>query len=201
MSDVELLAVILGSGSSGRSVFAIANDIYYSFGGLAGLYQAGIREIAELEGLGLKKAIKVLAALELGRRIIGKERISVVLSRPESVWRFVLADIAGLLHEVFIVCVLDSKNRIIKKRIITSGTVTETLVHPREIYKCAISETGASIIACHNHPSGELKASVNDIKVTERLVKTGRIIGIPLLDHVIVTEEGYLSLREEGYVD
>ena len=201
LSDVELLSIAIGAGCKGESVYSIASRIYYELSGLRGIYGAGVHKLSQIKGLGEVKSIRILSALEMGRRIVSREVDTQELNNPERVWRNVLSDITGLDHEIFIVIVLNSKNRIIKKTIVSCGTVSETIVHPREVFRAAIKENGSSIIICHNHPSGNLEPSKNDINITERLLKASRIIGIDLLDHLIVTEKNYCSLRETGYMD
>ena len=199
-SDQELLAVILGSGSRGRGVMECAQGALENLGGLKGLFNSGIRELAGQKGIGMTKAVRIHCALEMGRRIISGGREFTHVSTPESVWKLLLPETAGLQKEEFRVLVLNSKNRILKKAVISVGTVSEAIVHPREVFRDAIREGGSAIIICHNHPSGTLVPSSEDIATTERIAGAGKIIGIPLLDHVIVTDFSYCSMKEEGYL-
>ncbi|MDA3899765.1 MAG: DNA repair protein RadC [Spirochaetes bacterium] len=199
LSDVELLSIAIGAGCKGESVYSLASRIYYDLSGLRGIYSAGVHKLSQIRGIGETKSIRILSALEMGRRIVSREISSFEVNNPEKVWRCVLSDITGIGHEIFIVIVLNSKNRVLRKSIVSSGTVSETLVHPREVFRMAITENGSSIIICHNHPSGNTEPSQNDINITDRLLEASRIIGIELLDHLIVTEKGFYSLREGGY--
>ncbi|MFW5807895.1 MAG: RadC family protein [Spirochaetota bacterium] len=200
LSDTELLSVIIGSGNRTHSVYEIASRLYYGYGGLRGIYDASLYEISETNGIGMRTAVKIASSLELGRRIIPLPVADGILNSPEKVWRSILTDISGIDTEIFIVLVLNTKNRIMRKKIISVGTVSETVVHPREIFREAIREGGSSIIVCHNHPSGDVKPSAQDLQVTVRLCDAGRILGITLLDHLIVTESVYYSMKEAGEV-
>jgi DNA repair protein RadC len=140
LSDTELLSVVIGSGTSKKTVYELASGLYYLHGGLHGLYNAGIRVLAETNGIGLVTSIKIASSLELGRRIKPRQNDCVSIKSPESVWLHVLNDITGIGYEIFIVLILDTKNRIIAKRIISVGTVSETVVHPREIFRDAVKE-------------------------------------------------------------
>jgi DNA repair protein RadC len=201
LSDIELLSVVIGSGSGGHDVFSIAADLFYANGGLRGIYKSTLNELIAFTGIGKGTAVKLLASFELGRRIVGKNARSASLNEPERVWNAVLPDIIGLDCEIFIVIVLGSKNTILSKNIITKGTVNETLIHPREVFKRAITDSGSGVIVCHNHPSGSTEPSLQDKAVTERLICSGELLGIPLVDHLIVTETGYFSLRDCGLWD
>ena len=199
-SDSELLAVIIGTGFHGKGVMECAESCLMTFGGLKGMFHSGLREISAHAGIGMTKAVRIQCAFEMGRRILSAGRELTHAGTPESVWLAVLPDIAGLQKEEFRVLVVNNKNRILKKSIISIGTVSETIVHPREVFREAIKEGGSAIIITHNHPSGILTPSKEDIKATERIAEAGQIIGIPMLDHVIVTDNAYYSMREGGYL-
>jgi DNA repair protein RadC len=152
-----------------------------------------------MRGIGPVKAVRILAAFEMGRRVLGRE-MGEECSSPSSVWKFLLPDIAGLDHEVLILLVLNNKNQVLRKKTVSVGTVSESLVHPREIFREAIRESGSRIIIAHNHPAGDLTPSGDDLRTTRRIQAAGDLMGIPLMDHLILTETGYRSLREEGYL-
>lgn len=196
LSDAELIAVLLGTGIKGKDVMECAFALIQQFGSVSGLYHAGIREIAQLNGLGMIKAIRIKAAMELGKRMIAPRNYEESIDSPRMVWECIVGDIACSRQEEFWVLILDNKNRLIKKSRISIGTISEALVHPREVFRDAIREAASSVIIAHNHPSGVLKPSVNDIEITKRVAQAGAIVGIQLLDHVIVTDNDYLSLRE-----
>jgi DNA repair protein RadC len=200
LSDPDLLALILGTGTKNQDVIQLSSGILKSSGGLQGLRDSGLRELSVHVGIGLKKAVRISAALELGRRAF---TISENLNRvdsPEAVWRLLLPEIAGFQREKFMVLVVNNKNMVLKKSLISIGTVSESIVHPREVFRDAIREGGSAIIISHNHPSGILTPSREDIITTERLVEAGRIIGIPLLDHIIVSGRSYYSMKESGEI-
>ena len=200
LSDIELLAVVIGTGTKQNGAVDLASKMYTTFRGLAGIHGAGMREIASLPGIGLTKAVRVQSALELGKRILGIQQESIIIDSPAKVWQLILADVAGLKQEVFRVLVLNNKNNLIKNSVISVGTISETIVHPREIYRDAIRESGSSIIIVHNHPSGVLTPSKEDLDVTKRIADAGKIIGIKLIDHVIVSERSFLSMKEDNYI-
>jgi DNA repair protein RadC len=201
LSDIELLAVIIGTGMNKLNALDLATQVYSIFRGTAGIHRCGIRELATVKGIGLTKAVKILAALELGKRIIGGDGESTTIDSPSKVWKLFLPEITGLKQEIFRTVVLNNKNLLLKKSIISVGTISETIVHPREIFRDAIRESGASIIIAHNHPSGVLTPSKEDLEVTKRIAEAGKILGIHLIDHVILSERSYLSLREENHID
>jgi DNA repair protein RadC len=140
------------------------------------------------------------SSLEAGRRIISSENMNPSCDSPLKVWQFLLPEIACLKQEEFRVIVLNNKNHVIRITRTSIGTLTEAIVHPREIFLDAIRESGSSVILVHNHPSGVLTPSREDIEITKRINEAGKIIGIRLLDHLIVSELSYLSMKEDGYL-
>ncbi|MCX8124334.1 MAG: DNA repair protein RadC [Spirochaetes bacterium] len=196
LSDTELIAILLATGVKGKDVMECAFGLIQHFGSVSGIYHAGIREIATVDGLGIVKAIRLKAAMELGKRLIAPRNYDESIDSPRMVWECIVGDIACSRQEEFFVMILDTKNRLIKKSRISIGTISEALVHPREVFRDAVREAASSVIIVHNHPSGVLKPSVNDIEITKRVAQAGAIVGIQLLDHVIVTDNDYLSLRE-----
>jgi DNA repair protein RadC len=144
------------------------------------------------------KSARILAAFELGRRALSPGPALECANSPAAVWKYLLPEFIGLSREEFRLLVLDNKNHVIRKSVISIGTISEALVHPREVFREAIREAGAAIIIAHNHPSGVLTPSAEDVQTTRRLKEAGEIIGIALLDHVIVSDRAYLSMREEG---
>jgi len=200
LSDHELLAVIIGTGTRESDVVDVAAFLMKEFGGLCGLRRAGLREIARCRGMGLKKSVRIKAALEMGRRILGGEEERSVVSSPSAVWGILRAGILGLDQEHFRVLLLNNKNHLLKNSVVSVGTISEAVIHPREVFRDAIRESASSVIIAHNHPSGVLTPSKEDIASTRRLREAGEIIGIPVLDHVIVTERSFLSMKEGGYL-
>ncbi len=200
ISDPDLLAIIIGTGTKDRDVIQLSSGILKSSGGLQGLRDSGLRELSGHAGIGLKKAVRISAALELGRRAFTAAEDLQRVNSPEAVWRLLLPEMTGFGREKFIVLVVNNKNMVLKKSLISIGTVSESIVHPREVFRDAIREGGSAIIISHNHPSGILTPSREDIAATERLVEAGRIIGIPLLDHIIVSDRSYYSMKESGEI-
>lgn len=198
LSDTELLAVILVTGMKNCDVLELSSIVLKKSGSLAGLQNFGIREISNFSGIGLKKAVKIKAAFEIGRRAISGQINIKHIESPEAVWKLLMPDMAGMQKEKFMVLVVNNKNMLLKKALISMGTVSESIVHPREVFRDAIREGGSAIIIAHNHPSGVLSPSKEDLLTTKRIKEAGKIIGIPLLDHVIITNNSYLSLKENG---
>jgi len=200
LSDTELLAVIVGTGIKDIDVLELSAKMIKNMGGLSAVSKAGLRELASEKGLGLKKAVKIQAAFEIGRRVITDITDLKHISSPDAVWNLILPEIACLQKEEFRVLVVNNKNMLLKKIIVSVGTITEAIVHPREVFRDAIKEAGSGIIVTHNHPSGNAQPSKQDIETTKRLVEAGKIVGIPLLDHIILTNSSYYSMKENGYM-
>ncbi|HNX24103.1 MAG TPA: DNA repair protein RadC [Spirochaetota bacterium] len=200
LSDIELLAVIVGTGIKDIDVLELSAKMIKNMGGLSAVSKAGLREIAAEKGLGLKKAVKIQAAFEIGRRVITDITDLKHISSPNAVWNLLLPEIACLQKEEFRVLVVNNKNMLLKKIIVSIGTITEAIVHPREVFRDAIKEAGSGIIVTHNHPSGNASPSKQDIDTTKRLAEAGKIVGIPLLDHIILTNSSYYSMKENGYI-
>jgi DNA repair protein RadC len=200
LSDSELLSILLGSGTKGLSVFEVADNMLKMHGCIARFQNMGIREIAKAEGIGPGKAVRILASIEFGRRSLTDAKSKEHLPMPSSVWEMLRAEVSGIEHEMFFSLVLDGKNRLLKKVIVSVGTIMETMVHPREVFRDAIRECGAAVIVAHNHPSGDVTPSKQDISSTMRLSEAGSIIGINLLDHVILSSSLFFSMKEGGYL-
>lgn len=199
LSDVEVLAIIIGTGSKKEDVLELASSLLKNHEGLHGLSQCGIREIAVRDGIGLVKAVRIHAAFECGKRVITDNTSILKIDTPEKVWKLLIPEMAGLRKEEFRVLVMDKKNQVVKNSVVSVGTVSETIVHPREVFREAIRENGASIIVAHNHPSGEVIPSKEDVAATKRLCDAGELMGIPLIDHVIISNSQYYSMKEGGY--
>ncbi len=195
LKEYELLAILLGSGTQGKDVIKLSKEIVKllddDFESLT------LNRLVEIHGLGKVKAMQILSAIELSRRYLIKQNIKI--SSAEDVYHE-LKEYSTKKQEHFLVITLDGASHIIEKRIISIGTLNQSLVHPREVFADAVSDRAAGIIIAHNHPSGQLEPSIEDKRVTKRLKEVGTIMGIELLDHVILSREGYLSLREEGLV-
>ena len=198
LSDGELLGLLFGIGNREKTAVELANEVISQAGGLHGLYDVSVHELTQVNGIGEAKACIILAAVELGRRI-GQVRNPgrPVISSPADVDRLLRGRIANLDRENFVAVLLNTKNEVIGTPLISVGTLSQALVHPREVFKPAIRASAASVILAHNHPSGKTEASREDREVTKRLVGAAEILGIEVLDHVIVGD-GHFSMKEHG---
>lgn len=195
LKNYELMAVLIGSGTQGKDVIRLAREIVTLIDG--GFETLELNRLLEVHGLGKAKAMQILAAIELSRRYLIKQNVKI--TSAEEVYRE-LQTYAHKKQEYFLALTLDGASHLIEKRVISIGTLNQSLVHPREVFADAVTDRAAGIIIAHNHPSGQLEPSMEDKRVTRRLKEVGEIMGIELLDHVILTKEGFLSLREEGLV-
>lgn len=201
LSNQELFALLLRTGTKEESVLQMANRLLDAFEELRLLKEASIEELTAIKGIGEAKAIQLLAAVELGRRIhrVNNQERYVIRS-PEDGAKYCMEDMRFLTQEHFVCLYLNTKNQVLHKRTIFIGSLNASIVHPREVFKEAFRRSAASIICLHNHPSGDPAPSKEDIEVTKRLVECGKIIGIDLLDHIIIGEHKYVSLKEKGYL-
>ncbi len=202
LSDSELLALLLRTGSRGASSLAIANRLLTRVGGLQGLANAGAPELASVSGVGPAKGATIRACLELARRLASRRLTpGTVIRTPDDIHRHFHASLRDLRHERFLAVLLDGRQRVMRWELISQGTLTASLVHPREVFRPALREAAAALVLVHNHPSGDPTPSREDREITARLVRAGEILGVRVLDHVIVAERGYCSLREEGWME
>ena len=195
LSDIELVAIILGSGNREQDVMALSARVVKVIAGNKG--DISLEKLSAIEGIGPAKASQILAGFELARRYLINEPIRI--SEPKDALPL-LTDIMNKQQEYFVCISLNGANEIIEKRVVTVGLLDTTQVHPREVFADAITDRAASVIIAHNHPSGELRPSNNDLTDHKQLVEAGKILGIKVLDHMIVTKKGYCSLKEEGFV-
>jgi DNA repair protein RadC len=199
LSNAELLAILLRTGSSGQSVIGLAEHLLARFGGLRSLMEADIQELVAIPGMGPAKAVQLQAAIEVGRRIarLSREPAATIRS-PQDVADLLMDRLRFEKKEHFIVIHLDTKNQVIGEEVASIGSLDSSIVHPREIFKSALKKSSASIICVHNHPSGDPTPSREDILVTKRLFEVGQLMGIEVLDHVIIGEHRFTSLKEKG---
>ncbi|RLA69549.1 MAG: hypothetical protein DRG24_08260 [Epsilonproteobacteria bacterium] len=193
LKDFELMAILLGSGTKGKDVLKLSKEIIALFE--RDFESIDLKILSGVHGIGEAKASQILAAVELSKRYLIKQNKKI--TSAESVYEL-LHEYTAKKQEYFLVLTLNGASHLIEKRIISIGTLNQSLVHPREVFADAISDRAAGIIIAHNHPSGQLEASHEDKMVTKRLKEVGKLMGIELLDHVILTRDGFLSLREEG---
>ncbi|MDH7476678.1 MAG: DNA repair protein RadC [Microgenomates group bacterium] len=195
LTNAELLAIIFLTGKKGTSSLEIANRLFNKFRNEE-LINLNLAKLKEKKIIGPIKACQLIAALELGKRLFKDKKIISLLG-PEHIW-LAMEDILPRKKEFFVVFYLDTRNQLIKKEIISIGTLNSNLVHPREIFEPAIRNLAAQIILSHNHPSGNPEPSKDDFLLTKRLIKAGEILGIEVIDHVIVTKNNYFSMKEKG---
>lgn len=201
LSNKELIALLLGSGTRTESVLDLANRVLMHFEGLKLLKDATIEELTAIKGIGPARGVIMLAALELGERLNKyKPSERYVVRSPEDGADYVMEEMRTLDQEHFIALFLNTKNQIIHSQTIFIGTLNSSVVHPREIFREAVRRSSASIIVAHNHPSGDPTPSPEDINVTKRLVKAGKIMGIEVLDHLVIGDGRFVSLKEKGHL-
>jgi DNA repair protein RadC len=201
LSDAQLLAIILRTGSGEKGVLSLSMELLDRFRGLKNIDTSSVAELASFKGLGDAKIAQIKAAFALGKRLMSESvDRNASFSSSRAVNAYAAPRLRNLKKEVFVSLLLDSKNRLIREIKVSEGTLTNSLIHPREAFREAIRESAASVIFVHNHPSGDPEPSRDDIAVTERLKATGDIIGINVLDHVIIGEGKYVSLKERGIV-
>jgi len=193
LSNSELLAILLRTGSEGINVVELAGKILRKFSGI-GLAKASVKELKNTFGLGSAKACEIIACFELGRRILHNKQSSLLLT-PKDVWDE-LKDLRDHKKEHFVIFFLDSRNQEIKREIISVGSLNANLVHPREVFEPAVRNLAAQVIIAHNHPSGDSEASEDDLEITKQLTEAGKILGIEVMDHIIVTKNNYFSFKE-----
>lgn len=197
LTSSELLAILLGTGVKGVNVIQLSNKILKKFSG-DGLAQASFKELKNTFGLGAAKACEIVACFELGRRLLQNKKSALILS-PKDVWNE-LKDIRDHKKEHFVIFFLDSRNQEIKREIISIGSLNANLVHPREVFEPAVRHLCAQIIIAHNHPSGDPTPSEDDLVITKRLVEAGKILGIEILDHIIISKSAFFSFKEKKLI-
>jgi DNA repair protein RadC len=206
LSDTELLAMLLRSGTRGQDVITLSTRLIAEAGSLAGLIAWREADFKKLKGIGRVKALQLIAVMEVARRVVGQQSgDEPLLNRPELTAAYLAPFVMGLAVEKFWVLCLNRKNRLIKRVEITSGTATAALAHPREVFRAAIRESATAIICAHNHPSGDPAPSAQDVQVTRLIREAAVAVDIQLLDHIIIGRrpadpagKGYYSFRETG---
>ena len=189
LSDIELLAVIIGKGVKGEPVLRVAEQLLNKFKDLRSIANASVEELSKLKGIGLAKATQIKAGLELGIRVSKQSALRMekpIIKKPSDVQALLQGELRDKEKECFVLVMLDTRSRLIKYKEISAGSLDASIVHPREVFKEAISASAASVILAHNHPSGNPEPSDDDIRLTKRLIEAGKIIDINVLDHIII---------------
>ena len=199
LSNAELLAILLRTGSNKESAVQLAAKLRSRSGGLRALPELSLEEMEEIKGLGPAKAIQVKAALELGRRLatLPPEEAESITS-PQRAAALFMEQLRYKKREHFMILLLNTKNHVISKEEISVGSLNASIVHPREIFKIPLRKSAASVILVHNHPSGDPSPSQEDLEVTRRLVEAGNILGIAVRDHIVIGDGCYFSFKEKG---
>ena len=203
LTDAELIAILIGSGNKTETAVDLSKRILAHYqNDLAKLAKLGIKELSKFKGIGMAKALGIVAALELGRRRKDKESDKLLPKITSSTDAHVIfrTELADLAHEEFWILLLNKANRVMAKQRISAGGQSMTIVDPKLIFKIALEHNAASIILGHNHPSGNLHASTADMHITKKLVEAGKLLELPVLDHIILTDHSFISMADEGLI-
>lgn len=202
MSDAQLIAIVLRTGRRRQSAVELASRLLSEFGDVRGLAQASASELCRIDGVGPAKAAQLKAAQELGRRVAAAPlRVGATVESSAVVFQHFGPLMKGLKHERFVGLYLDGKHRVLHQQTISEGTLTASLVHPREAFVPAVRMSAAAVIFVHNHPSGEETPSREDRDLTARLAACGRLLGIPMLDHLVIGAERYFSFADHRLLE
>jgi len=199
LSNAELLAIILRTGTISESAVHVAQRLLKQTDGLRNLVDMSTDQLIEIKGIGRAKAAQIQAGIELGRRLARSAMNEAVTIRsPKDAADYLMEDLRYLQKEHFVCLFLNTKNHVIGQETLSMGTLNSSLVHPREVFRAAIKRSSASILCAHNHPSGDPTPSPEDIHLTNRLIEAGQIIGIDVLDHIVIGDRTFVSLKEQG---
>lgn len=201
LSDLELVALILQSGNKNRSVFEIASDVLKESEDLSKLMSMHVNTLMQIQGIREVKALQLLASVELSKRVIRSKVYHASIMRPEDVIEWFEFEYGSLPQECFIALYLDTKSKLISHRVLFKGTLNESVVHPREVFKEAFLQNANSVLIAHNHPSGDCTPSKADFEVTYKMVHVAMTMGVNLIDHIIVGQNQYYSFKEHKYLD
>ena len=201
LSDAQLLAILLRTGRRDFSAVQVAIELLDQVGGIGGLAKSGVEELCTIQGVGIAKAAQLKAAVELGRRSIAAPlSTGTRVSSSADLFKHFHPMIRDVKHEIFKVVLLDAKNTVVKEATVSEGSLTLSVVHPREVFALAVRESAAGVIFLHNHPSGDPAPSSEDRQLTNRLVAAGKLLGIRVLDHLIIGDGRYVSFADEGWL-
>ncbi len=201
LTDAQLLAILLRIGRQRSSAVQVGMDILHRLGGVSGLARCGIEELCNVPGVGQAKAAQLKAAIELGRRVLASPLSKgTKISSSRDLFDHYHPTLRDLRHEVFKVVLLDAKHAIVRDTTVSEGSLTLSIVHPREVFTMAVKESAAAVIFLHNHPSGDPTPSQEDRVLTARLVTAGEVLGIRVLDHIVVGDGRYVSFADQGWL-
>lgn len=201
LSDLELVALILQSGNKNRSVFEIASDVLKESEGLSKLMQMHVNTLMQIQGIREVKALQLLASVELSKRVYRSKAYHASILKPKDVIDWFEREYGTLQQECFIALYLDTKSKMISHRVLFKGTLNESTVHPREVFREAFLQNAHAVLIAHNHPSGDCKPSQADIDVTFQMVQVASMMGVFLIDHIIVGKDRYYSFKEHKCLD
>jgi DNA repair protein RadC len=202
LSTAELLALVLRTGTKRENILVTCQKLLHEFGNLKSLSGANVEQLQKIDGIKSAKAAQLIAIFELARRLDDPEfsRQGQVVQGPLDAVESIRAELKDVKKENFFLVCLDTRNRVTNKKQVSMGNLDSSIVHPREVFKEAISSLAAAVIFVHNHPSGDTEPSADDINLTRRLVEAGELLGIPVLDHIIVGDRGHLSLKSRNLI-
>lgn len=201
LSHAELIAILLRTGTQNESAIHLAQRILHESGGIRRLAESSSEELTQIKGIGPAKALQLHAAIELGRRVARSalpERIRITC--PQDAADLLTEELRYQREEHFVCLFMDTKNTVIGQKTLSIGSLNASIVHPREVFRAAIQRSSASILCAHNHPSGDPTPSPEDIRLTKRLAEAGELVGIELLDHLVIGDSRFVSLKELGYM-
>lgn len=198
LADYELLAIVLRTGAKDMSVLDVAREVTIQFNNLNELNDATVNELQKIKGIGLAKAIELLAVVELGKRINSPRKLNNTITSPQESFFFLKENMQNLNQETLVCIYLNTKNEVICDRILTMGTLNQTIIHPREVLKWALKYNAYGFILSHNHPSGIAEPSEADISMTKIIIEAAKAVGIAFIDHIIVGKNQYFSFVEKG---
>jgi DNA repair protein RadC len=201
LGDDELLAIVIGAGTAGTSAIELAKMLLSAAGGLHGLLRASRDDLLRVRGLGVARTAQVLAALEIGRRVLAAPpRVRLQIMTPRDAAQFLMPEYSARAVEQFGLLMLDSRHRVLRTAVLTVGTLDGAAVQPREVFRQALMASAAAVVMFHNHPSGDPQPSGEDVDLTRRMVAAGDLMGIHVIDHVVLGDGRYCSLKESGYL-
>lgn len=205
LSAQELLALILGRGVRGKSVSMTAQKLLSCFGSLEGIMNASLEDLQSVRGLGLAKASQLKACFEIARRVFTKSEIieegkQKEIASAKEIYKLIKSKISSYTKEHLVVLSFDSRNKFLGMDTVSVGILNANLIHPRETFDTAIRRHAAHIVVAHNHPSGDPEPSEDDLEITKRLIEAGKILGIEVVDHIVVTKESFFSFKEKELI-